>query len=142
MITVSQQLGIGLILVSFVLLFLFAYPKSPVRKYWWSISSKLMFAIPQELGYEPTVSKENISVWVDLSTHSVMMVNKIELKITQKEGIPSFEWKSHKVGGREHKRLDFKRPDWLGVGKYEAKLIAYTPDGFSKSDKFILDVAV
>ncbi len=101
-----------------------------------------MFVIPQELGYEPTVSKENISVWVDLATHSVIMVNKIGLKITQKEGIPSFEWKPHKVGEREHKRLDFKRPDWLGMGKYEARLIAYTPEGISKSEKFILEVTV
>lgn len=122
--------------------FLFLNPKSPVKKCWWSIPDKLMFVIPQELGYKPTVNKEIISVWVNITAPSGIMVNKIDLKITQKEGIPSFEWKSHEVIAREHKYLDFKRPSWLSTGEYKAKLIAYTPEGYSKSGEFILEVTI
>lgn len=34
------------------------------------------------------------------------------------------------------------RPDWLGAGQYEASLVAYTPDGYSKSRKFILEITL
>jgi len=140
MIGTSQYIGIVFLVLGIIWLLLFVSPKSPVKKYWWSASGKLMFVIPQELGYKPTVSKEIISVWVDITAPSGIMVSKIVLKITQKEGIPSFEWKSHEVMTREHRFLDFKRPDWLDIGEYETKLIAYTPEGFSKSRKFILEV--
>jgi len=98
-----------------------------------------MFMIPQELGYKPTVRGELITVWVDLTPRSSIIVDRIALKIGRRR-IYSFEWKSHEVVAHEHKFLDFKKPDWLGTGKYEAKLIAYTPEGYSKSEQFTFTV--
>ena len=51
MITISMQLGIGLIVVAFILSFLFLNPKSPVIKHWWSASDKLVFENIQDTGY-------------------------------------------------------------------------------------------
>ena len=140
MIGTSQYIGIALFVIAAIWWYLFLYSKSPVKKYWWAIPDKIMFLVSEELGYKPTVSKENISVWVDLTSYSGIMVNRIVLKIRQKESIPSFEWNSHKVMTREHKFLNFKRPGWLSVGEYESELIAYTPEGYSKSRKFTLEV--
>ena len=136
----SLCVGTVMLMLAAIWWFLFLNPKSPVKKYWWSIPDKLMFVVSKELGYKAKVNSEYISCWIDLTSQSGIKVDKIVLKITQKERIPSFEWKSHEVVAREHKFLDFKRPDWLGVGEYEAKLIAYTPEGYSKSRKFILEV--
>jgi hypothetical protein len=148
----SIEVGIALLILATIWWFLFWNPKSPVKRYW-SLSDKLMFVIPidrvykstvrgeyiSELAYKPTVSKEIISVWVDLRSQSSYLVEKIVLKIGRR-GIRSFEWSSHEVLAHEHKFLDFKRPGWLRAGEYEAKLIAYTPEGYSKSRKFILEV--
>ena len=131
--------GIILLVIAAIWGFLFLCPKSPVKKCWWAISDKLIFMVPQELGYEPTVTMEIISVYVDLTPKSGIMVDRIAIKIGRKR-FYSFEWKAHKVVAHEKKFLDFIRPDWLGVGKHKASLIAYTPEGFSKSEKFILEV--
>ncbi|HUV51597.1 MAG TPA: hypothetical protein VMW64_00805 [Dehalococcoidia bacterium] len=134
----SLCVGIVMLMLATIWGFLFLCPKSPVKKYWWSIPDKLMFVIPKEPGYKATVHSEYVSVWVDLTSQSGIMVDRIAIKIGRKR-IYSFEWKSHEVAAHEHKFLDFKRPDWLGTGKYEAKLIAYTTEGYSQSRKFILE---
>lgn len=36
--------------------------------------------------------------------------------------------------------VNFDRPSWLGNGEHEAELIACTPEGRSKSGKFIVEV--
>jgi hypothetical protein len=131
--------GIPMLVLAAIWGFLFLCPKSPVKKHLWAIPDKLMFTTPQELGYEPKVKTECISVWVDLTSLSGIMVDMIALKIRWRKGIPSFEWNSH-VLNKERKYLDFKRPDYLNAGKYKARLIAYTPEGYSKSREFILEV--
>ncbi|OGN90712.1 MAG: hypothetical protein A2158_03865 [Chloroflexi bacterium RBG_13_46_14] len=142
MIGASQCIGIVILGLTAIWGFLFVYPKSPVKKYWWSALGKLtIMTPPQTPGYKSTVNNELISVWVDLTSWSGIMVEKIVI-IIGREKTPSFDWTSHEVMGREHKFLDFKRPSWLGTGEYEAKLIAYTPEGYSKSEKFILEVTV
>ena len=135
----SLYVGGTMLVVATIWGFLFLCPKSPVKKYWWAISDKLMFRVPQEPGYKAKVNNGVITVWVDLISSSSIIVDRIVLKIERKKGIPSFEWNSHMVE-KEHKFLDFRRPSWLDVGKYEARLIAYTPEGYSKSGKFILEV--
>ncbi len=135
----SLFVGIVMLILATIWGFLFLCPKSPVKRYWWSIPDKLMFRTPQEPIYKATVSSEIVSVWVDLASPSSIMVDRIVLKIGRKKGILSFEWNPHVIT-TEHKFLDFKRPDWLDVGKHGARLIAYTPDGYSKSGKFVLEV--
>lgn len=81
LITVSQQLGIGLVLLSFVLAFLFAYPQSPVRKYWWSVSGKLGITTSEEPGYKARANSEYISVWVLVTSWTGIIVEKIVIKI-------------------------------------------------------------
>ena len=139
MIGASQCVGIAILVLTAIGGFLFVNPMSPVKKYWWSASGKLVISSLQTPGYKAKVDSEYISVWVELTSWSGILVEKIVIKIGQKK-IASFDWKSHDVITREHKFLDFKRPDWLGVGGHEAKLIAYTPEGYSKSSKFLLDV--
>lgn len=135
----SLYVGMAMLMLAIVWGFLFLHPKSPVKKYWWSIPDKLMFTMPQELGYQATVNNEIITAWVDLTSPSGIMVDRIVLKIERKEGIPSFEWNPQTITTK-HAFLDFHRPNWLTVGKYEARLIAYTPQGHSSSGRFTLEV--
>jgi len=139
MIGASQYIGIAILVLAVIWWFLFVNPISPVRKYWWSASDKLAIMIVQEAGYRAKVNSEYISVWVDLGSRSGIMVDKIVLKIGHKR-VTLDNWKPHDVMAREHKFQDFKRPDWLDMGKHESQLIAYTPEGYSKSRKFILEI--
>ncbi|MFH1775367.1 MAG: hypothetical protein ABH839_01730 [Chloroflexota bacterium] len=139
MIGVSQCIGIAILVLTAIWGFLFVNPMSPVKKYWWSASGKLAIMTQQTPGYEPRANSEYISVWVELTSWSGIMVDRIVIKIGQKR-ISSFDWNSHEVIAREHKFLDFGRPDWLCSGEYRVKLIAYTTEGYSKSRKFILKV--
>jgi len=141
MIGASQCIGIAILALTAIWGFLFVNPISPVKKYWWSASGKLTFIITQEPGYRATANNEYISVWIELVSWSGIMVDRIILKIGRKR-IPSFDWRPHEVLAREHKFREFKRPDWLDMGVYKAHLIAYTPEGYSKSRKFMLEVTV
>jgi hypothetical protein len=64
------------------------------------------------------------------------------MSITRKIGRKqlSSDWKPTRVEADESKYVYFAKPDWLNIGEYKARLIAYTPDGFSKSEKFIVKV--
>lgn len=137
----SQCIGITILALTAIEGFLFVNPKSPVRKYWWSAAGKLAIRTLQEPGYRAKANIEYISVWVDLVSWSGIMVSKIVIKIGRKR-ITSSDWKSHEVIGSEHKFLDFEKPDWLGMDEHEAQLIAYTPEGLSKSRKFVIEVTV
>ena len=141
MIGTSQYIGITILTLAVIWGFLFLNPKSPVKKYWWSIPDQLKILTLQTPGYKATVNSEYISVWVDLTSRSGLIVDKIGLKIGRQEAIISDEWKPHEVITREHKFLDFNRPDHLNTaGEYKARLIAYTSEGYSKSGEFILEV--
>ena len=141
MIGISQCTGLAILVLTIIWGFLFVNPISPVKKIWWSASGKLAIMIVQEAGYRAKVNSEYISVWIELVSWSGIMVDRIVLKIGHKR-ITLSDWKPHEVMAREHKFHDFERPDWLDVGKYEAQLIAYTPEGYSKSRKFRLEVTV
>jgi hypothetical protein len=134
-----KYVGLALFVLAFIWAYLFVSPFSPVKRYWWSVSDKLVIMTLQTPGYKAKVTSEYITVWVELRPRSSIMVDRIVIKIGR-ERITSFDWKSHEVAAREYKFVDFERPNWLGVGEHETRLIAYTPEGYSKSGKFILEV--
>lgn len=132
---------IGFLIAVIIWACLFALPFSPVKRCWWSAADKLVIMTLQHAGYNPRASSKYISVWVELRPRSSIMVDRIVLKIGR-EKVTSFDWESHDVSSVEHKFVDFERPDWLHVGEHEAKLIACTPEGYSKSNKFVVEVDV
>ena len=134
MIGASQWVGIALLSLAVVWGFLFVNPKSPVRKYWWSVSSRLGIVPITNVG----VSDRDLTIHVGLRAVSVIRVDKIGLKIGCKQLLS--DWQTTRVEAGEHRYINFARPDWLYVGEYKASLIAYTPDGFSKSEKFLIKV--
>ncbi len=136
----SQCIGIAILALTAIWGFLFVNPISPVKKYWWSALGKLTFMINQDPGHRAKANNEYISVWAALVSWQGIMVDRLVLKIGRKR-ISPFDWKPHEVFEREYKFIDFKRPDWLDMGVYEAQLIAYTPEGYSKSKKFMLEVS-
>jgi len=139
LITISQQLGITLLILGGIFLFLFAYPKSPIRKYWWSVSGKLGVVNIGTMGINTVgVGAEYLTIHVGLRAASVIRVDKIVLKIGRKSLVSN--WESTRVEADETRYINFTRPDWLHVGEYKANLIAYTPDGFSKSERFLIEV--
>jgi len=131
--------GLAFFVLAFIWTCLFVLPFSPVKRYWWSVPDKLVIMTLQKPGYKAKANSEYITVPAELRPRSSIMVDRIVIKIGR-ERVTSFDCKSHKVVARELKFLDFERPDWLGVGEHEAQLIAYTPEGYSKSEKFILEV--
>ena len=68
-----------------------------------------------------------------------MKVDEILLIIARKKIVP-LDWKSHEVTADESGYVNFDRPEWLHSGNHSARLIAYTPYGYSKSEKFILTI--
>lgn len=135
-----QYVGIGVLALAAIWGFLFVNPISPVKKCWWSALGKLTFMIDHDPGHGAKANNEYISVWVALVSWQGIMVDRLVLKIGRKR-ISSFDWKPHEVLEREYKFVDFERPDWLNMGVYEAQLIAYTHEGYSKSKMFMLEVS-
>ncbi len=84
MVTVSQQVGIGLILVAIVWWFLFIFPKSPVRRYWWSVSSKLGITLADGSEVQVGTTEGSIVFRVGLRAMPSIQVNKIGLRIGQR----------------------------------------------------------
>ena len=80
-----------------------------------------------------------MAVYTRLIAQSIIRVNRIVIKIGCR-GIASDDWKPCDVTADEEKYVNFNRPNWLSAGKHEAKLIAFTPEGYSKSKKFIIEV--
>ncbi len=134
LIAISQQLGFALIVLSIILGFLFINPKSPVKRKWWSISGRLGIVCVTKVG----VSNEYLTINTGLRALSVVQVEKIVLKIGRKQ--LSSDWKAIRVEADECKYVNFKRPNWLHAGDYKAYLIAYTPNGFSKSNQISLRI--
>jgi hypothetical protein len=139
LITVSQQLGIALIVVAIILGFLFVNPKSPVRKQWWLVSGKLGVVCINNRGFGNVgVGDKYLTIDIGLRAVSVIQVDKMVLKVGRKQLLS--DWVSKRVEADEIQYINFIRPSWLCAGNYEAYLIAYTPDGISKSEEFPLIV--
>jgi len=139
MITPYSYIGLAFVIFSIVWAYLFILPISPIKRSW-AISDKLIVSTLTSPGYKPHINNDVISVWVELKPRSSIKVDKIVLAI-RREKIPSLGWKAHKVVSNEHKYMDFKKPDWLNQGNFKLKLIAYTPEGYSKSGQFVLEVS-
>jgi len=135
LITISQQLGVALIAVGVILGFLFVNPKSPVKKKWWSISNRLG-VVPISI---IRVDAECITIHIGLRAVSEIKVDRIHLKIGRRD-VPS-DWESSVVQADEAPYINFSRPQWLCSGEYKGHLVAYTPDGFSKSSKLCIEVS-
>jgi hypothetical protein len=90
-------------------------------------------------GIPPKGNRRYLTVYKTLRVLSPIKVDRIVLSIGRKKIIPH-DWESYEVTGDESGYIDFDRPGWLPNGNHSARLIAYTPDGYSKSDKFTLEV--
>ena len=131
--------GIGLLVLAFVWGILFIFPKSPIKKWCWSVSNKLSIAIIYYGGLPPGGNRNYLTVYGELRALSPIKVEKMILSIKRKK-IISWDWKPHLVTGDESGYIDFYRPEWLRGGNHSVRLIAYTPHGYSKSEKFTLGV--
>lgn len=139
MISPFQYVGIAILAIATVWAYLFVLPFSPVKRRWWYISDKLVIVNMQYAGQEAKANAKYITVFTELRPRSSIRVDKIAIEIKRKK-IPSFHWQSHNVAVDEQILVNFERPDWLYTGEYEAKLIAFTPEGRSKSGKFTVEV--
>jgi hypothetical protein len=132
---ISEYIGIGFFVLAGVLGILFVNPKSPIRSRCWSVGNKLGVTIIRPA----TGNRQSLTVYEGLRALSPIRVDKIRLSIGRKKIIAD-DWESHEVAGDESRYIYFDRPKWLYSGEYSARLIAYTPEGYSKSDKFTLRV--
>ncbi len=139
MITISLQLGIGLIAIGFIFGFLFVYPKSPVRRQWWSISNKLSITLADNSVIRVNANDENFTIRVGMVAMSSFYVEKISLRIARIR-VRALNWEPMGVKGMEAPYIKFPKPHQLGKGCYNASLYAHTPEGFSKSKKFSIRV--
>ncbi|MFC1945122.1 hypothetical protein ACFLWF_00030 [Chloroflexota bacterium] len=127
MINVSQQVGMGLLIITGIWAFLFVFPKSPVRNRWWSVSDKLGI-IPLDA---VDVEKDFITINIGFRVLDEIQINKISLK-TGRKSLPSV-WEPKLIQADHQEMVHFSRPKWLGVGEYKAYLKVETPNGYSKS---------
>ena len=127
--------GLPFFIAGGVVIGLFVNPKSPVRRYCCSISGKLGVILIDGMN----AGHKYLTAYVGLRAVSVIQVDKIILKIGGKRLLS--DWEATRVEADKSRYINFVRPDWLHVGEYEARLIAYTPEGFSKSEKFLIKVS-
>jgi hypothetical protein len=139
MVDISQQVGIGLIIIACILALLFICPKSPVRKKWWSASGKLAITLADDSKVGVSVDEGNIIVRVGLIAIPSIQVDKITLRIGRMKPCVS-DWKPMEVKAVESRYINFQKPSEISKGCYNARLCAYTPDGYSKSNKFSLEI--
>jgi hypothetical protein len=135
----SECIGIGFFVLAIVWGILFVNPKSPIRRWCWSASDKLSIAVMNYGGFPPQGNRRYLTIYATLRALSPIRVDKMLLSIGRKK-ILHFDWKSHNVNGDESGYVDFNRPEWLRSGNHSARVIAYTPYGYSKSEKFIIAV--
>jgi hypothetical protein len=135
----SECIGIGCFILASVWGILFVFPKSPIRKWCLSVSNKVSITIENYGGFPPRGNRRYLTVYKTLRVLSPIKVDKIILSIGRKKIIPR-DWESYEVTGDESGFINFDRPGWLPNGNHSARLIAYTPDGYSKSKKFTLEV--
>ncbi len=117
MIAISQQLGIGLIISGSIWSFLFIHPKSPVRKRWWSVSSKLGITLADNSKVQLDVSEKNFTIRVGLVAVPSIQVDKISLKIGHTR-LWSSNWTPMDIKALEAPYINFPMPHQLGRGYY------------------------
>jgi hypothetical protein len=135
----SQFIGIGFSILAIVWGILFLFPKSPIRKRCLSVSNKVSITVENYGGFPPKGNRQYLTVYKTLRVLSPIKVDKIILSIGRKKIMPR-DWESYEVRGDESGNINFDRPGWLPNGNHSARLIVYTPDGYSKSKKFTLEV--
>ena len=81
LIGVSQQVGIGLLIVGFIGGFLFINPKSPVRERWWSTSDKLRIQVVRNEDIKLGVGEGRFTVYIGFVAMPSIQVDKISLRI-------------------------------------------------------------
>lgn len=132
------QVGLGLIIIGSILLILFICPMSPVRRKWWSISDKMGVVYKKVSQYDIKVHEESFIIFIDLRPTSDIQIDSIILRVGHKS-IQS-DWKPKSINDMGVHILNFKRPDWVTSGCYKARVIVYTPIGFSKSKEITINV--
>ena len=145
---VSESIGMGCFILTVLWGILFVFHKSPVRKWCWSVSDKLSIAIVYYGGHPPGGNRNYLTVYGELRALLPIEVDKVVIiiGIKKKKIIPwrkkiiSWDWRPHVVSGDEGGYVDFKRPEWLSDGNHDARLIACTPYGYSKSEEFAIRV--
>ena len=135
----SQQLAVGLLIVGVILWFLFVNPWSPVRKRWWSVSSKLGVTLADNRDVEVGIGENSFTVRVGFNAVSSTRVEKISLKVGRVK-VWSSDWIPIEIEGLEGPYVNFPRPRQISEGCYNARLCAYTPDGISNSERFSISV--
>ena len=138
-ITSEWHIAIGFSVLSLVWGILLVNPKSPIRKWCLSVSNRLSIVIENYGGFPPKGNRQYLTVYKTLRALSPIRIDKILLTIGRNKIIPR-DWKSQEVTGDESGYINFDRPEWLPNGNHSARLIAYTPDGYSKSETFRLKV--
>ena len=137
---ISECIGIGCLILAGVWGILFVFNKSPIRKWCWSVSDIISIEIINYAGFPPQGNKKYLTVYNKLRASSPIKVDKVLLSMGRRKIIP-LDWKSSKVSGDESEGyISFKRPERLRSGKHSARLIAYTPYGYSKSEVFTIEV--
>jgi hypothetical protein len=137
MVSISQQVGIGLIAVATIWVFLFVCPKSPVKMIWWSVSCKLGITLADDSEMQIGVNEENFTIRIGLIAVPSIQIDKISLKIGHTR-LWASNWTPMEVKAVESQYINFTKPLKFGKGRYDASLCAHTPDGFSKSKKFFI----
>lgn len=135
----SKWMGIGCLILVVIWGILFVFPRSPIRKSCWSASDRLSIEKINYAGFEPKGNRKYLSIYITLRALSRIKVEEILLSIERKKMIP-LDWKSYEVTGEKSGYVNFKKPEWLISGKHSARLIVYTPYGYSKSEKFTIRV--
>ncbi|MFC1931153.1 hypothetical protein ACFLXJ_02995 [Chloroflexota bacterium] len=138
MIGASQFVGFALFSLAVVWFFLFVNPKSPVRRIWWS-TSKLGITLADSSEFGININEEEFTIRVGLFAVPAIRVDKISLKIGQTR-VWASNWKPMDIKAIEAPFIKFPKPHQLGKGQYYANLKAHTPEGFSKSEKFLIKV--
>ena len=132
MIGTNEWVGIIFFVLATVFGFLFVYPKSPVRRRWWSISDKLSIT-----SLQADVDNKKLRVYIGIRTLSDIRIESIKLKIMGKLLVSDWEPKS--IVGDDTDYGYWGIPDKVPRGKHIVYMVAVTKDGFSKSPRFSID---
>lgn len=120
-------------IVGGIIIALFVNPKSRLKRYCCRISGKLSIQRMRNGRMNAEVGDKYISIYVAMRTLTDIQVDRISFRIGRKN-LPS-DWQPKVIQGDELGYVNFPRPDWLHRGEYSGHLIAYTPEGFTKSER-------
>lgn len=74
-------IGVVLIVFSFIWLYLFVLPFSPVKRYWWSASDKIVIVNMQYAGFGARGNTKYITVYAEWRPRSRIIVSEMYIKI-------------------------------------------------------------